>query len=229
MAVTIDSAVKAGLIIAFIVPLFTYLSITMPAPIPLTGTAGTNATMINITQQYNATATYIRQHFEGTTTALFNITLPSNKVSGFFASPIEYEAFAFIFDGFGQMVQNIVQLPLLDYDAMHMIMLGMDAVLPSIMSTALVLGIALMESYILFSLLLTGIGMLMKYNPKNGAFIPFIPLSTIPLHGIPISHPIFTIIISIVACYTLLFILVKKQKKNNASAPHKEEAGNDIM
>ncbi len=165
MAVTLDSIVKSGLILAFIIPIFTYISVTVPTPTPLIGNVS-SSTEYNITLQYNATANYISQHFAGSVNAIS--TLAFNQSGGFFASPVEYEAFAFVFDGLGQMLQNIVQLPILDAYAMQMFLLGMEAVVPPIVSGALVAGIAIMQAYLLFSLIMVGLGMLMKYNPRTG-------------------------------------------------------------
>lgn len=166
MAITLDSIVKSGLILAFIIPLFTYVSITLPAPTPLMGTTNSSVNY-NITNQYNQTATYIRLHFEGTTNALSALSL--NQSGGFYASPIEYEAFAFIFDGFGQMMQDIVQVPILDAMTMHLFVLGLNTIMPSFLSDVFVLGIGLMQSYLLFALLMTGISMVMKYNARSSA------------------------------------------------------------
>jgi hypothetical protein len=164
MAITLDSMVKAGLLLAFIIPLFTYITITLPTPTPLTGASNT-AAQYNISRQYNATATYISTQFAGTTTAIQNLSLGSS--GGFYASAIEYEAFAFIFDGFGQMMQDIVQLPILDAMTMHLFLLGLQQIMPGILAGVLVVGIGIMQTYLLFSLIMTGLGMIMKYNPKS--------------------------------------------------------------
>jgi len=160
MAITLDSIVKSALILAFIIPLLTYINVTVATP------KATNSTQYNITLEYNATATQIAQAFEGTTKALSNLGL--NQSGGFYASPIEYEAFAFIFDGLGQFIQDLVQLPILDTMALHMMALGLDTVVPGVFSTAIAIGIGIMQFYLLFSLLITGVSMVMKYNAKNG-------------------------------------------------------------
>jgi hypothetical protein len=164
MAITLDSMVKAGLLIAFIIPIFTYISITLPPPTPIIGVANTTQ-QYNITLQYNATASYIANHFAGTTNTITSLSL--NQSGGFFASPIEYEAYAFVFDGLGQMVQNLAELPILDGLTLQLFALGLDSIMPSFLSGALVIGIGIMQTYLLFSLLMTALGMIMKYNPKS--------------------------------------------------------------
>ena len=162
MAITLDSMVKAGLLLSFIIPLFTYITITLPTPTPLVGTSNNT---YNISAEYNNTATYISTQFAGTTTAIKHLSL--NSTGGFYASPIEYEAFAFIFDGFGQMMQDVVQLPILDTMTMHLFVLGLEQIVPGVLAGVLVVGIGIMQTYLLFSLIMTGLGMVMKYNPKS--------------------------------------------------------------
>ena len=141
MAITLDSMVKAGLLLAFIIPLFTYITITLPTPTPLSGSLNTSA-QYNITRQYNATAAYVSSQFAGTATAIKHLSL--NASGGFYASPIEYEAYAFIFDGFGQMMQDIVQLPVLDAMTMQLFVLGLQQIMPGILAGVLVVGIGIM-------------------------------------------------------------------------------------
>ena len=164
MAITLDSMVKAGLLLAFIIPLFTYITVTLPAPTPLSGSLNASA-QYNISKQYNSTATYIRTQFAGSTSAIKNLSLNAN--GGFYASPIEYEAFAFIFDGFGQMMQDIVQLPVLDAMTMQLFVLGLEQIMPGLLAGMLVVGIGIMQTYLLFSLIMTGLSMVMKYNAKS--------------------------------------------------------------
>ena len=164
MAITLDSMVKAGLLLAFIIPIFTYITITLPTPTPLSGSLNTSA-QYNISRQYNATANYISTQFAGTATAIKGLSL--NTTGGFYASPIEYEAFAFIFDGFGQMMQDIVQLPVLDAMTMQLFVLGLQEIMPGILAGVLVVGIGIMQTYLLFSLIMTGLSMVMKYNAKS--------------------------------------------------------------
>jgi len=164
MAVTLDTIVKSGLLVAFIIPIFAYMAITLPAPTPI-ATGVTSSSSYNITAQYNNTATYIRTKFVGSTAAISHLAL--NTSGGFYASAIEYEAFAFIFDGFGQMMQDIVQIPILDVMAMNMFMLGLDSIFPTVVSGALVAGIALMQAYLMFSMVMLGLSMIMKYNART--------------------------------------------------------------
>lgn len=167
MAITLDSMVKSGLIIAFIIPIFTYISITMPPPTPI---FGNTSSTINITASYSNSASYIRNEFLDlsvkSNNSINQLALPSNSSGGFFSSAIQYEAFAFILNGFGQMIQDIIQIPKLDSAALNMFSTGLSAVLPGFLSTAIAGGIGLMQAYLTFSLLMTGLGMLMKYNPK---------------------------------------------------------------
>ena len=164
MAITLDSMVKSGLLLAFIIPIFTYITITLPPPVPLAGVQN-SSTQFNITSEYNSTANYISAHFTGTSNAISSLAF--SPTGGFNASAIEYEAFAFIFDGFGQMMQDIVQLPILDAMTMQLFVLGLEQIMPGIMADALVIGIGIMQTYLIFSLILTGLSMIMKYNAKS--------------------------------------------------------------
>ena len=149
MAITLDSMVKAGLLLAFIIPLFTYITITLPTPTPLVGTSNTT---YNISAEYNNTATYISTQFAGTTTAIKHLSL--NSTGGFYASPIEYEAYAFIFDGFGQMMQDVVQLPVLDAMTMQLFVLGLEQIMPGMLAGMLVVGccVVILCAYIVCSI-----------------------------------------------------------------------------
>ena len=65
------------------------------------------------------------------------------------------------------MMQDVVQLPVLDAMTMQLFVLGLEQIMPGTLAGVLVVGITIMQTYLLFSLIMTGLGMVMKYNPKS--------------------------------------------------------------
>lgn len=177
---------RAGLIMAFILPGFASISNTLPAPPTPPGG-------VNVTYQLNQTGNYIYKQFSLTYinssyTLLGECGAPlPNGIPGFNSSiataggknctsnnqglyaNIGYvQAFAFVLNGLGPMMTDIIQLPYLDWLSLNVIVGGMYTVLPGFPIGLLIFGANLIYLYMAFSMLMMGIGLIQKYNPKVG-------------------------------------------------------------
>lgn len=184
--INLDTIMKAGLLIAFILPAFAIISSTLPPPVTAPGG-------VNVSSALNHTGAYIYDQFSHTfintsQTLLGNCgsplpaginvsgnTIPisggtncSSTGGSFYSSPTIFQAFAFILNNLGVIITDIVQLPYLDFLALQTMQLGMITVLPGVPLAFMSVGINLLYIYMGFSLLLMGIGSVQKYNPKVG-------------------------------------------------------------
>jgi hypothetical protein len=180
-SLNLDTIMKVGLIMAFILPALAIVSASLP---PTPSVAG-----YNISYELNYTGKYIYTQFSYTfintsKTLLGNCGaqvpsgIPGSNASGsgtatnctgsFYANPTIFQAFAFILNGIGTVITDIVQLPYLDWLSLNMLTAGMATVIPGYPVLFISVGIDLLYIYMSFSLLMMGISMIQKYNMKVG-------------------------------------------------------------
>lgn len=163
MAMSLNSIITAGLIMAFVLPALAIVSLTLPNPPMYNQTE-------NLTAIFQGTGITLVQNFNSSAGALNNQLIAgnshnsTNNTGSFYANPTIFNAFAFIVSGLGQIMVDIVQLPYLDYVSLNFITTGMQSVLGGTALGVLTLGIDLLYSYMVLSILFTGISMIMKYN-----------------------------------------------------------------
>ncbi len=166
MDINLGSIVKTGLIVAFIIPLFSLILVTLPSnPPPVLANGASSPVINNLSSEMNSTSLYIQQNFLSTVTGL-NGSLNS-KNGSFSANPTIYTAFAFILNEFGTFMQSIVMIPYIDYVSLHLIETGMSYAMPPFIVGIIAIGIDLLYAYMVFSLLLLGVSMIEKYNAKT--------------------------------------------------------------
>jgi hypothetical protein len=166
MDINLASIVKTGVIVAFIIPLFSLILVTLPTnPPPVLANNASSPVINNLTAEMNSTSLYIQRSFLATVTGL-NSSL-NDKNGSFSANPTIFTAFAFIINGFGTTLQTIVMVPYIDYISLHLIETGMSYALPPFIVNIIVLGIDLLYAYMILSVLLLGISMIEKYNAKT--------------------------------------------------------------
>ncbi len=165
MDISLASIIKTALIIAVILPFFAIwmnsLSTNVPAPLQQNSTISIK----NLTLSMNQTSTYIERNFLLTTSGL-NTTLDGPGGS-FSANVTTVQAFAFILQGFGTLMKDTVQLPLLDLASMNYIVTAMSFALPQFAVGIIKLGMDLLYAYMLISMLMLGVSMIEKYDMKN--------------------------------------------------------------
>ncbi len=159
MNINLASILKAGLLMAFIMPAFAAIAITLPYNNPVFGTS--NQTQ-NITNQLNGTSTLITQNFQNTLKTL-NITLLSANGS-YYANPTIFQSFAFIVSGFGTIIQDLVEIPYLDLLSLNMLTSGLQLVLPPFAVGLVKVGVGLLYAYMLLSMLLVGASAIEKFD-----------------------------------------------------------------
>lgn len=165
MDLNLGSIIKAGLIMAFILPAFSIVLMTLPTtPPPVLASNNTVSTM-TLAQKMNSTSTYIQTEFLSTVSGM-NSSL-NGKNGSFSANPTIFTAFAFILQGFGTAMQSIVMIPYIDLVSMNFLALGATYALPSAISGIIGVGIKLLYAYMVISLLFLGISMIEKYNAKT--------------------------------------------------------------
>lgn len=179
MGLNLDTILKAGLIMSFILPMLALVATTLPQPpVPPGG--------INITQEFNQTGALIYNQVSGTylntsQTLLGNCGAPippgvsqntinngKNCSGSLYSNPTIFQAFAFILQGIGTVITDIIQLPYVDYESLQLMELGMYTVLPGFPLQFMAIGIDALYIYMAISLLLMGVGLIQKYNPKVG-------------------------------------------------------------
>lgn len=168
MDINLATIIKAALILAFVLPMFTLVSQTLPQSPSYLG--GPNASVTaNLTTQMNSTGLIIDRFFNKTVNGL-NKTLLGNSTSGLNVNPITstLNSFAFIVQGFGVVMADIVELPYLDELSMNFLVTGMQFALPPYLVGIAKIGIGLLDAYLIFSLVLLGVNMIEKYNSKTG-------------------------------------------------------------
>lgn len=166
MDLNLASIVKVGLIMAFMLPIFALIASTLPAP-PALLMAQNQYVTNNLTTEMNSTSLYIEQHFLLTVSGLNN-TLFKGANASFQANPTIFQGFAFLLQGFGTVMGDIVMLPYLDIVSMNMLINGMGFVLPPYALGFIKIGMGLLSGYLIFSLGLLGVSMVEKYNMSSG-------------------------------------------------------------
>lgn len=165
MDLNLGSIIKSGIIMAFILPAFSIVLMTLPAAPPLVLQSNSTISANTLSAKMNSTSLYIQTEFLDTVSGL-NTSL--NGANGSFsANPIQYQAFAFIVSGFGTTMQSIVMIPYIDLASMNFLALGTEYALPPVASGLVAAGIKLLYAYALISLLFLGISMIEKYNAKT--------------------------------------------------------------
>jgi len=163
--INLGSVIKAGLIMAFILPMFALLLGTAPAP-PAILAQGSNINTTTLSTQMNNTSLYVQTQFLHSVSGLNSTLLSMN--GSFYANPTIFQAFAFILQGFGTVMQDIVMIPYLDYVSMNFILTGMSYSMPTFLVGVFKVGIDLLYAYMLLSLLLMGVSAIEKYQMKSG-------------------------------------------------------------
>jgi len=163
--INLGSIAKTGLIMAFILPMFALLLGTAPAP-PAILAQGSNINTTALSTQMNNTSLYVQTQFLRSVSGLNSTLLSTN--GSFYANPTIFQAFAFILQGFGTVMQDIVMIPYLDYVSMNFILTGMSYSMPTFLIGIFKVGIDLLYAYMLLSLLLMGVSAIEKYQMKSG-------------------------------------------------------------
>lgn len=165
MDINLGSIIKAGLIMAFVLPMFALLLGTAPAPPAiLAQNSGVNTTTLST--QMNNTSLYVQTQFLRSVSGLNSSLLGKN--GSFYANPTIFQAFAFILQGFGTVMQDTVMIPYLDYVSMNFMLTGMSYSMPTFLVGVFKVGIDLLYAYMLLSLLLMGVSAIEKYQMKSG-------------------------------------------------------------
>ena len=164
MAMDLDSILKTGVLLAFLLPALAIVGTTLPAP---TSPYVSQAEATNITTAMNGTAQFIDVNFLHTVGGL-NKTLTNPTNGSYYANPTIFQAFAFILSGFGTVMTDIVMLPYLDFVALNYIATGFSLILPPSALSFIMGGTDLLYSYMLVSMLLLGVSAIQKYNMRSG-------------------------------------------------------------
>ena len=165
MDINLASIIKAGLVLAFIIPMFALILGTAPTPPPiLAQNSSINTTALST--QMNNTSLYIQDNFLRSVSGLNSSLLSVN--GSFYANPTIFQAFAFILQGFGTVMQDIVMIPYLDYVSINFILTGMSYSFPTFLVGIFKVGISLLYAYMLLSLLIMGVSAIEKYQMKSG-------------------------------------------------------------
>ena len=165
MDINLGSIIKAGLIMAFVLPMFALILGTAPTPPPIL-MQGSNINATDLSTQMNNTSLYVQDQFLRSVSGLNSTLLSTN--GSFYANPTIFQAFAFILQGFGTVMQDIVMIPYLDYVSMNFILTGMSYSLPAFLVGVFKVGISLLYAYMLLSMLLMGVSAIEKYQMKSG-------------------------------------------------------------
>jgi len=163
--INLGSIIKAGLIMAFVLPMFALILGTAPTPPPIL-MQGSNINATDLSTQMNNTSLYVQDQFLRSVSGLNSTLLSTN--GSFYANPTIFQAFAFILQGFGTVMQDIVMIPYLDYVSMNFILIGMSYSLPAFLVGVFKVGISLLYAYMLLSMLLMGVSAIEKYQMKSG-------------------------------------------------------------
>ena len=150
---------------AFVLPMFALIMGTAPTPPPIL-MQGSNINATDLSTQMNNTSLYVQTQFLRSVSGLNSTLLSTN--GSFYANPTIFQAFAFILQGFGTVMQDIVMIPYLDYVSMNFILTGMSYSLPNFLVGVVKVGIDLLYAYMLLSMLLMGVSAIEKYQMKSG-------------------------------------------------------------
>ena len=164
MGLNLDTLIKTGVILAFILPALAIVATTLPPP---TSPYMPQSEAVNITTSMNGTAQFIDTHFLQTVGGL-NSSLTTSTNGSFYSNPTIFQAFAFILQGFGTVMTDIVMIPYLDFVSLNYIASGFSLGLPTGSLTFVQGGIDLLYAYMLISMLLLGISAIQKYNLREG-------------------------------------------------------------
>ena len=166
MDLNLGSIIKSGIILAFMLPAFSILLMTLPSTPPPVLASNNTVAAATLASKMNSTSSYIQKEFLSTVTGM-NTSL--NGVNGSFsANPTVYTAFAFILNRFGMAMQSIVMIPYIDLVSMNFLATGTQYALPPVVSGIIALGIELLYAYMILSILFLGISMIEKYDAKTG-------------------------------------------------------------
>ena len=165
MDINLGSIIKAGLIMAFVLPMFALILGTAPTPPPIL-MQGSSINATDLSTQMNNTSLYVQDQFLRSVSGLNSTLLSTN--GSFYANPTIFQAFAFILQGFGTVMQDIVMIPYLDYVSMNFILTGMSYSLPAFLVGIFKIGVSLLYAYMLLSMLLVGVSAIEKYQMKSG-------------------------------------------------------------
>jgi len=163
--INLGSIIKAGLIMAFVLPMFALILGTAPTPPPIL-MQGSNINATDLSTQMNNTSLYVQDQFLRSVSGLNSTLLSTN--GSFYANPTIFQAFAFILQGFGTVMQDIVMVPYLDYVSINFILTGMSYNLPNFLVSVIKVGLGLLYAYMLMSMLLMGVSAIEKYQMKSG-------------------------------------------------------------
>lgn len=154
-----DTIIIAGMVMAFILPALVLVDSTIPA-------VNVSGSSTNITQELNHTGFIITSNINSSYKSI-NSTL--NGAGGSFKqNPTIFQSFAFIINGLGVLMSDLLQLPYIDYLSMQVIVSGLSAALPGAPAAFINLGIYLIYIFMGIRLLLMGVSMIMKYNVATG-------------------------------------------------------------
>ncbi len=159
MNLNLASILKAGLLMAFIMPAFAMIAMTLPYNNPV---FGQSAQVANITNQLNGTSALITQNFYNTLHGL-NTTLLSVNGS-YYANPTIFQSFAFIVSGFGTIIQDLVEIPYIDQLSLNMLTSGLQLVLPPFAVGLVKVGVGLLYAYMLISMFMLGFSAIEKFD-----------------------------------------------------------------
>ena len=163
MNLNLGSILKAGLLMAFIMPAFAMITITLPYNNPVFGQSTQTQ---NVTNQLNGTSAQITQTFYSTLHGL-NTTLLSTNGS-YYANPTIFQSFAFIVSGFGTIIQDLVEIPYIDLLSLNMLTSGLQLILPPFAVGLVKVGVDLLYAYMLLSMMLLGFSAIEKYSIMEG-------------------------------------------------------------
>lgn len=164
MDLNLSSLIKSALILAFILPAFALVAGTLPAPHYPLSSVGINQTKALI-QSMNGTSHYIQLNFLKSVSGL-NTTL-NGKNGSFSANPTIFQSFAFILEGFGTVMHDMIMLPYLDLVSLNFLASGLQYALPTYAINIIKTGIELLYGYMIISMILLGVSMIEKYNVKT--------------------------------------------------------------
>ena len=163
--INLASIMKAGLVLAFLLPAFALVAGTLPNSAPILNNP-TQQPTTNLSIEMNSTSLYIQSHFLRTVSGLNKTLLSTN--GSFNANPTIFQAFAFIVSGFGTIMQDFVMLPYLDFASMNFLIYGMQFAFPPYAISFMKVGMDLLNGYLIFSMGVLGISMIEKYDAKSG-------------------------------------------------------------
>lgn len=166
MDLNLGSIIKSGIILAFMLPAFSILLMTLPSTPPPVLASNNTVAAATLASKMNSTSTYIQVEFLGTVSGM-NTSL-NGRNGSFSANPTIYTAFAFILNGFGTAMQSIVMIPYIDLVSMNFLAMGTQYALPPVVSGIIAIGIKLLYAYMILSILFLGISMIEKYDAKTG-------------------------------------------------------------